>query len=431
MSGRSKNDLAWETLFETHHILDRVADDGVCKISRTTIDQVRDSRLMTSFNHRIQLPSVFKDQNLSIQQQDHNTFVIGPFISYFDLPSCDPASTEAVPLPAGLETIDPGSLHSGFAALLCAYNAGMLNVLMEQSVALTVVGLTVAGNFAYQIEDTHGHAHEIKVGDLQLQLDGGFEGSGVFAIIDAKNETVSDFFIKRLYYPYRAWSKRTRKAIVPVFMSYSNDLFSFYLFRFNDRERYNSIELYDQRNFQLGSSEVQLADIVDALNRVSLTEDPTDIPFPQADSFARIIDLLSQLYNFGTLSQEGITLNYAFDLRQTQYYTNAARYLGLVVKTQSRDEGVSYSLSARGASIMSQRPASRNLKLAELILEHRIFNNTARLYLTQAERPTTERVIAMMRTAQPGLDLDGETTIPRRAQTVLAWVDWMMRLTRN
>lgn len=80
---------------------------------------------------------------------------------------------------------------------------------------------------------------------------------------------------------------------------------------------------------------------------------------------------------------------------------------------------------------MSLRPSSRNLALTERVLAHRVFNETVRLYLKQAARPTTDQVMEIMRAAHLELDLAGTTTIARRAHTVLAWIDWMMRLTRR
>ena len=60
MSGKSKNDIAWEGLFDTNGILERVDALGACEISRASINAIRDARLMTSFKHQIQLPSNFK-----------------------------------------------------------------------------------------------------------------------------------------------------------------------------------------------------------------------------------------------------------------------------------------------------------------------------------------------------------------------------------
>lgn len=54
------------------------------------------------------------------------------------------------------------------------------------------------------------------------------------------------------------------------------------------------------------------------------------LPFPQADSFERVINLCELLKQKGFISKNDITQNYDFDYRQTNYYSSAARYLGLI-----------------------------------------------------------------------------------------------------
>ena len=66
------------------------------------------------------------------------------------------------------------------------------------------------------------------------------------------------------------------------------------------------------------------------LDSVPIIDEP-EISFPQADSFERVINLC-ELLNEHPMTKDNITINYAFDERQTNYYTDAARYLGLVVK---------------------------------------------------------------------------------------------------
>lgn len=432
---QSKNDAAWEALFETHHILDRIEDRGVFEISSTSINKLREARLMTKFDHRINLPGIFKQNDLTIQPNSRGTYLIGHFQSYQNLPP--PPDTdddiESLALPAGVETIDPTNLYSESAALLCAYNTGIINDLMNEPATLTVLGRMSTGEFSYRINDMRrGTPYEIMVKNAQLEIDSGFEGERTFAVLEAKNETVGDFLIRQLYYPYRLWARKTRKEVLPVFMTFSNDVFSFYVFRFADETLYNSIELVKRKRYQIAAREIELDDIMRALESAIIVPEPERVPFPQADSFTRVVDLLGQIYAADELPQDEITTNHAFDLRQTQYYTNAARYLGLVERHSNRHLGVTYTLTREGQQIMALRnPRRRNLALVETILRHRVFNDTLRLYVTQAGRPSVEQVVEVMRGAELGLDREGTTTIRRRAQTVLAWIDWIMRIRRR
>jgi hypothetical protein len=315
--------------------------------------------------------------------------------------------------------------------VLCAYNAGIIERVLEEAVSLTVLGRMSTGTFDYQIEDqSTQRPFPIRVRNSQCEIDAGFEGANIFGLVEAKNETVSDFLVRQLFYPFRLWTRKIQKAVVPIFLSYSNDVFSFYIYRFKDLNNYNSIELIRQRRYQIAEREIDLQDVVAALARVPVHPEPDGVPFPQADSFSRVVDLLNQIHHTGVLSQEEITTNHAFDIRQTQYYTNAGRYLGLIVRSATRQFGVTYSLTARGSAIMARQPAARNLALVETMLEHAVFNEAVRLYLRQARRPDLNQVTAIMKNAALGLDVGGNTTISRRAQTVLAWLDWIMRLTR-
>jgi hypothetical protein len=429
---QSKNDAAWEKLFETHRIIEEVNNRGVYEISALNINQQREARLMTKFDHYIQLPSLFKANDLTIQPNSRGTYLIGHFASYQEIPNNEALEIEEVPFPANIETINPDNIYSESAALLCAYNAGIIARLLEEEISLTVLGRMSTGRFNYFIDDSRRETpYEIRVNNSQLEIDSGFEGLRVFALVEAKNESVNDFLVRQLYYPYRLWKSKTTKTVIPIFMTYSNDVFSFYVFQFGEERRYNSIELVKQKKYRIGTSEIELSDIIGTLERVAIVPEPQAIPFPQADSFTRIVDLLTQLYGAILLSPDDITTNYAFDFRQTNYYTRAGMYLGLIERQQNRKQGVTYGLSLRGSNIMGKKPRAKNLALVECILEHKVFNKTLRLYLNQVRRPTVEQVTEIMKAAELGLDRDGNTTIRRRAGTVLSWIDWIMKLTRR
>jgi hypothetical protein len=431
MSPRPNKNAAWEELFKRHDILKEIERAGVCQISSREINEVHEARLITKFDYRIQLPEIFKRHQLTIQPNTRGTYLIGHFESYQDVPDAE-VPAEDISFPRHIETIDSANLYSESAVLLCAYHTGVFSQLFDQEVLLTVFGRMSSGAFEYRIRNNQtGGFHRIKVEGAQIEIDCGVEGDDVFAIFEAKNEVVSDFHVRQLYYPYRSWLGRTRKRVVPVFLCYSNadSAFSVYVYRFNEETVYNSIELVGQRKFRLVPSGIGIEDVAEALDRARVKPEPRGVPFPQADSFPRVIDLLTQLYGAnGNLSQEYITTNYAFDLRQTQYYTNAASYLGLLERHHSPGQGVSYALTKSGADIMRMHPRGRNLALVRCALERRVFNRTLRLYLEQGARPTVEQVVEIMKAAR--LSLAG-TTLPRRAQTVLLWIDWILGLTRQ
>ena len=86
-------------------------------------------------------------------------------------------------------------------------------------------------------------------------------------------------------------------------------------------------------------------DIQQVLHNVVRENEP-QIPFPQADSFERVINIC-ELLDEQDLSRNDVTERYAFDDRQTNYYTDAARYLGLIEKNRKNGEPL-YRLTDKG-----------------------------------------------------------------------------------
>lgn len=81
---KSKNDIAWEKIFEKYRILDRLANNERVSISSIDINQFREARLMTKFDHRSQLPKLFVDHKLSILPTSRGTYEIGTFETFCD-----------------------------------------------------------------------------------------------------------------------------------------------------------------------------------------------------------------------------------------------------------------------------------------------------------------------------------------------------------
>jgi hypothetical protein len=445
----TKNDKAWEELFLEFPILEEVNLNGFYQITAKAINKFREARLMTKFDHETQLPKLFRDNNLTIQPISRSSYIIGRFDSYNKVNNSSNVEIIIVEPKKEIETIDPSNLYSESSAILCAYHAGIIDHILESPSDLTVLGRMSTGKFNYFIKTQKSDKSlEIMVENSQCEIDAGFEGNDFFAVVETKNTSVDDFLIRQLYYPFRLWTTKTRKKVIPIFMTYSNEVFSFYKYKFVDEKYYNSIELVSEHKFQITPNKIGLDELTEILNKTKIISEP-QAPFPQADIFPRIVDLLMQLKISGNeLTQEQITTEYDFNTRQTQYYTDAARYLGLLEKKSdkeplekkssketgkksNKEKGVRYILSPKGLKITNLTPPKRNLALCECILENRVFNQTLQLYFDKAFLPLKKEVIEIMRGANLNLDKKGNTTIPRRAATVISWVNWMVKLTNE
>lgn len=409
--------------------------NGIHLISAREINTRREARLMTKFDHLINLPRIFGDNGLSILPNSRNSYIIGRFDCYAKIQQIPNEEIIERPFPDWMQSLSADNLYSEASALLCAQHAGLIADVLEEdeeNIALTVFGRMSTGNFDFIIDRAiSANGPQIKnpfsVDRAQCEIDGGFESIQAFAIVEVKNQEIDDFHIRQLYYPYRLWASKLSKPIVPIFLTYSNEVFSFYVYEFANPSDYNSLQLLRKKRYQIVPTEIEISDIHRLLAQTIIVPEPDNVPFPQADHFERVIDLLTRLAaSNGLLTQDEVTTNYAFDLRQTQYYTNAGRYLGLVERSQDDERGVYYSLTPFGMQLMSKAPRARNLALVGTILSRRVFRGAVEIYLENSEPPSTDVVVNLMRHA--GLAING-TTPARRAQTAKGWVRWIMNLT--
>ncbi len=421
------NDNAWEKLFEKYNILENINLNGFYKIESRMINEFRESRLMAKFDHYVNLPRIFKNHKLSILPISRSEYLIGTFSSYYKVEYDETIENVPVSLPHHIESIDCNNLYSENAALHCANITGIISDLMNEEAMLTISGRMSSNSFNYSIRSsTNDSMFPINVRNSQIEIDAGFEGEGSLYLIEAKNITVDDFLIRQLYYPYRLWREKITKSIIPVFMTYSNDIFSFFIFEFKNPLEYNSLHLLKQKNYVIAPESISLDDIWRIFNSVILADEP-NVPFPQADKFERIVDLLGLLVNT-TLTKEEITQNYQFDSRQTDYYTNAIIYLDLAKKYTDFTTGeITYTLTDRGKGIMNKRYKNKYLSLVKCILEHKVFHEVLDNYFKLGYPPSRDLVCNIMRDCKL-YNVGSESTINRRSQTILSWIEWLLNL---
>jgi len=317
----SKNDSAWGKLFEKYKILDEISKNGHYIITSKQINEFRESRLMTKFDHKTNLPQIFQENNLSILPLTRGSYIIAKFEAYQEIKY----SKEIKPIPVSkredLESLDYKNIYSESAALNCAFASGIIQDVLGEECYLTVNGRMSSKEFNFSIKEDIGNSNskmkKIMVENCQCEIDGGFEGETKLALIEAKNTTCENFLIRQIYYPYRLWKNKISKKVVPIFMTYSNDVFSFFIYEFDEADNYNSLKLIEQKDYIIAPEPISLGDIKQAIQKTKTTAEPK-IPFPQADKFSRIIDLLGLLVE-NELSSEEITSNYDFDKRQTDY----------------------------------------------------------------------------------------------------------------
>lgn len=425
----TKTDKSWKKLFDEYDIINEINKHGKYVISSKQINKYREARLMTKFDHKANLPILFQDNNLSILPLTRGTYIISQFDAYKSLSNNTSMPVTEVQLPCGIESIDSSNIYSEAAALNCAYSSGMINDFLEEDYVLpTVSGRMSSQAFNFNIRNIQTNNQvPVSVANSQIEIDGGYEGINKLMLIEAKNSISSDFLIRQLYYPYRLWDSKINKEIVPVFMIYSNDIFSFYEFKFVDPENYNSLILIKQKNYIIAPEEISLQDIYNILNRVKIINEPT-ISFPQADSFERVINLLEMLME-KDLDKDYLTHTLDIHHRQTNYYTSALRYLGLINKIKD-SKPATYYINKEGRRIMELPYKQKYLSIVEKILQNPSFNEALRLYLNRAEAPDSRSIVQIMKRANV-YKVGKDSTFERRATTVRSWLKWILNLVQD
>ncbi|KAB2951078.1 translation elongation factor [Heliorestis acidaminivorans] len=422
----SLTDNAWETLFERHNILQEIESNGFFEIDARQIRAVREPRLMAKFDHYSNLPTLFKQHNLSILPLSRSSYIIGQFEVYERVNYNQKLRPIQVDFPQDISTIDPTNLYSETSALHCAHITGMIEDVLGEQAFQTISGRMSSREFDFRIRTANGNERKINIRNSQVEIDGGYESPSQFMIVEAKNETVDDFLIRQLYYPYRLWREKTHKEVKPVFFTYSNDIFSFFIYEFTDPMRYNSLRLIEQRDYIIAHEDIQLEDVLHVLDTTQIVGEP-QIPFPQADSFTRVVDLLGLLVE-NDLTAEQITRNYNFDVRQTGYYTTAGMYLGLIERYNVPPSRLAhFRLTNAGREIMRKTTKGKFLSLASRILSHEPFRQVMIEYLQVGAPPERDRVVQIMRSCNL-YNINSDSTYRRRASTISGWINWILEL---
>ncbi len=432
MSNKLKtlNDKAWEKIFEKHNIIRRVEKSGLYEITAKEINEFREARLMTKFDHRSNLPILFEENRLSILPITRGSYVIANFEAYHDFES-PVTEINKVVAPDFIHSIDFENITSEATAINVAYLSGILSDFVgEEALLPTVNGRMSSDRFDFDIYNkVSRRLQNIVVVNSQIEIDGGYEGFDSLTLIEAKNSLFDDFLVRQLYYPYRLWQGRVRKPVKPVFLTYTNGIFSLYEYEFQELKNYNSLVLVKQKNYTLEHEEIQIDELTALVDQVLITDEPDGIPFPQADSFKRVINICELLNENKFLTREEITYNYDFDIRQTNYYTDACRYLGLVGKDRDRVEGVKYFLTEKGKNLFKLNIKKRNLSFAKYILEKRTFNKVFKEYIISLEFPTKDNIVKIMNNSRL-YNVNSDSTYKRRASTIASWVNWIFDLAR-
>ena len=431
---QKKNNLsaneAWKVLIDKYNILEEVQENGCYHIKASQIKQFKEPRLMAKWDITDALPKVLRDNKINILPDSRSSYVIGDFLLYQEIPILEENVTQMahVELP-DYESIDVNNISSEANAINVLLLTGILDdFLNTNNNVATFNGRMGTGEFEFVVDTTRNIKQKISVNNAQCEIDGGFENNDSVVIMEAKNVVHEDFHIRQLYYPYRLWKNKVNKPIRLVFSVYSNMIYRLFEYRFNILEDYSSIELVRTKNYSLQDTTITLDDLFrvrkDTLVKTDDNMDNSDVPFIQANSMERIISLLENMYENPMTSQQIAELM-DFEPRQSDYYYNAGKYLGLFEKVNEDKQRV-VALTSLGNKVFKLNYKERQLKIVELILEHQIFSDLFDGMIKTGDMPNKKDIEDEMR----ALHVCDEGQIVRRASSIYGWLKWIFNLTK-
>lgn len=419
---------AWNALLERYNIVREVEEKGIFHIAAAQIKEYKEPRLMAKWDSSENLPPSLKSNHLNILPDGRGSYVIGDFTLYQNIPELEERVEQMTQVQLGeYETIDINNITSEANAINILVLSGILDDFLDASdTVATFNGRMSTGCFDFEVDTHRGVKRKISVNNAQCEIDGGFENNSNVVILEAKNVLHKDFHIRQLYYPYRLWRAKVRKPIRLVFSVYSNMIYRLFEYRFNRFEDYSSIELVRTKNYSLQDVHISLEDLMEVRRTTAVVTDDNineaDVPFIQADSVERLISLLENMEN-NPMTYEQIMGLMDFTERQYNYYVSAGNYIGIFERC---GENRTVRLTRTGEALCHMNYKERQLNLVGLMLKHQIFADFFDYVINNCEQPTRQEVCARMR--ELSVCRDTESTLIRRASSVLSWLKWIFSL---
>lgn len=419
---------AWRILIEKFDIVNEVQKNGVFHIKAAEIKKIKEPRLMSKWDSSESLPQILRENKLNILPNSRNSYIIGDFQLYQNIPELNEhvIQMDRIDIPE-YESIDINNISSESNAINVLIISGILDdFLGEDNTVETFNGRMGTGTFDFRVNTERNVQRRIHVENAQCEIDGGFENEESVIIMEAKNVIHPDFHIRQLYYPYRLWRSRVTKPIRLIFSVYSNMIFRLFEYRFKDLEDYSSIELVRTKNYSLQDTSISIEELCEVRKRTAIVTDDdqesSKVPFIQANSMERIISLLENMYD-NPMSMPQVTELMDFEPRQSDYYFNAGKYLGLFKKKKEDGHPIVH-LTSVGNRVFKMNYKERQLKLVSLILEHEVFARLFDFAIEKGDLPKQNEIQNVMKE----LNVCSDNVVSRRANSVLGWLKWIFNL---
>ncbi|RLC61812.1 MAG: hypothetical protein DRI80_07855, partial [Chloroflexota bacterium] len=349
------NDKAWERYITARNLqLDGMTYRITARDLKTAAK--REPRLMTKFDTPRQLPRILRESGYAVMPVKNGEYLLFQGDIFTPLVKCSTQDAFKSQIAFPLATVGRGTGEAEY--LDNAFNSGLTAEFTQSGLLyLTIRGKERTRSFSFKIESSN---LSVDVDGVQIEIDAGYESEHDIILIEAKIGSPSHFNIRQLYYPFCHFSIiAPQKRIRTLFFEYdlSAATYTFYEFVFDDPEIFDSIRQARCCVYSLVPRRPHKIDeLLDA--RFETTSDIV----PQADDLNKVLELLT-LINRGQNTTNEIADYFIFTPRQSNYYGEAAEYLGLI----TREHGV-FEMTERGRDWIAASPEKQQKFAAKLVV---------------------------------------------------------------
>jgi len=248
------NSSPWDSIFDKYNIKNHnfskpfyiSAEKIKSATSHFKKTNEREVRILCKQDSREDRPEIFIKNNLFLLPVKNGHYAIVKGEGYINIPEI--TSTKKIynsKLEFKLDTSKIG--NSEMQHLDFAYASSLIRTFLEDdSLVLTIRGRKYTPEFSFNVEK-----QSINVQSVQTEVDAGYEGKNLIALVEAKNSQTQNVIIRQLYYPFRQWSSYTKKKVVTLFFEKRNNFYSLWQFEFTDINNYNSISLLKSEKYEI------------------------------------------------------------------------------------------------------------------------------------------------------------------------------------
>lgn len=91
------------------------------------------------------------------------------------------------------------------------------------------------------------------------------------------------------------------------------------------------------------------------------------------------------------------------------------------------NNNIKYVLTETGLGMFNKSITDRQLEFVKLILSHKIFKESLKLYLKKGNTPSKNEIVEIMKKSNL-YNISSNETYKRRASTIISWSNWILGL---